>query len=354
LLALIRHLDRRRVQPFLVLLRGQGESSRRLEPNDCPVLRLGVGSLKSPTTAVRALRFAQFLWRERIDVVQAYFPDSSYFGVPVAWLAGVRHRIRTRNNIGHWMTAAHRFLGRLLNPLTTATIANCSAARDALLLDERPNPQTVHVLPNGVDLDRFLSLQPPSVPIRVVGSVANLRPVKGLDVLVESAARLKSDFADVQYRIAGEGEQRPELESMIAQRGLSDRFHLCGSHKDIPGFLGSLGVAVLTSRAEGMSNAVLEYMAAARPVVATAVGATPEMIRDGEHGLLVSPGDPGALADAIARLLLDPVLSTRLGTAARKRAVEEYSRAAMVRRFEEFYTRLIHQPQRQPCQSPTC
>jgi len=89
LLALVRRLDRRRVQPSLCLLRGDSAASRALEPADCPVLRLGVGSLRSPATLVRAWRLARFLRRERIDVLQVYFPDSTYFGVPVAWLAGV-------------------------------------------------------------------------------------------------------------------------------------------------------------------------------------------------------------------------------------------------------------------------
>jgi glycosyltransferase involved in cell wall biosynthesis len=342
LLALIRHLDRTRAQPYLVLLRGDSPASRQLEPDDCPLLRLGVGSLRSLTTVMRAARFVHFLWRERIDVVQAYFPDSSYFGVPAAWLAGVRHRLRTRNNTGHWMTPWHRLLGRALNVFATATVANCDAARQRLLDDEGPNPERVFVLPNGVDLDRFLALEPPAGRAHRVGAVANLRAVKGLDVLVDAAARLKGDFPDVSFTVAGEGDERPALQGRIAAAGLAGRFDLPGSQPDVPAFLGGLDVAVLPSRAEGMSNAVLEYMAAARPLVATAVGATPEMVRDGQEGLLVPPDDASALAEALARLLSDREEALRLGKAARQRAREHYSRDAMVRRFEDFYTRLVY------------
>jgi glycosyltransferase involved in cell wall biosynthesis len=341
LLALLRALDRTRFRPYLVLLRGEGPASRALEPDDCPVMRLGVGSLRSPATVVRAVRFIRFLRRERIDVVQTYFPDSSYFGVSCAFLAGVRHRVRTRNNLGHWVTPAHRWLGWALNPLTTATIANCNAARAALLADERPAAGRVHVLENGVDLDRFLALAPPAGTPRRVGAVANLRAVKGLDVLVAAAAVLKDRFPGVSFHVAGEGEQRPDLARQVDAAGLGGRFHLGGATADVPGFLGGLDVAVLASRAEGMSNAVLEYMAAARPVVATAVGATPELIEDGVHGLLVPPGDPAALAEAVGRLLADRELAGRLAGAARRRAEERYARAAMVRRFEAFYTRLV-------------
>jgi glycosyltransferase involved in cell wall biosynthesis len=343
LLALIRRLDRRRVLPYLVLLRGDRPASRALEPDCCPVLRLGVGSLKSPLTLVRAARFARFLRRERIDVVQAYFHDSSCFGVPVAWLAGVPHRLRTRNNTGHWVRPLHRLLGRALNRWTTGSIANCEAARRSLLADERPRPETVFVLENGVDLERFLALPPPNpVAGRVtVGAVANLRRVKGLDVLVRAAHWLSGVYPRVTFRVAGEGEQRGELEAAVRAAGLAGRFELPGATDDVPGFLAGLDVAVLPSRAEGMSNALLEYMAAGRPVVASAVGATPDLIADGRHGLLVPPGDEVALARALARLLGEPGLAARVGAAARRRARERYGREAMVRRFEEFYTRLL-------------
>lgn len=340
LLALIRHLDRRRVEPFLVLLRGEGAVSRALEPDDCPVLRLGVGSLCRPRTVLQAWTFAQFLWRHRIDVLQVYFPDSSYFGVPLAWLVGIGHRIRTRNNIGHWLTQTHRRLGRILNAFTTTTIANCEAARQALLRDEQPAADSVLVLPNGVDLDRFLAVPPPENDAVCVGGVANLRHVKGIDLLVEAAALLRDEFPRLRYRIAGEGDERPRLQAQIDQAAMTERFHLPGAEADVPTFLAGLDVAVLPSRAEGMSNAVLEYMAAARPIVATAVGANPELIRHGEDGLLVPPGDPRALAEAIGRLVRDRALARRCGESARRRAVEQYSRAAMVRRFEAFYTRL--------------
>lgn len=142
--------------------------------------------------------------------------------------------------------------------------------------------------------------------------------------------------------LAGEGSERPRLEELSRQVGLADALYLPGAQRDVPAFLGNLDVAVLASRAEGMSNAVLEYMAAARPCVATAVGATPELIRHEQDGLLVPAEDAAALAAAIGRLLHDRGLARRLAVSARTRAAERYSRSAMVRRFEDFYTRLVH------------
>jgi glycosyltransferase involved in cell wall biosynthesis len=345
LLALIRHLDRRRVRPYLCLLRGDKPVSQALEPDDCSILRLDVGSLRHPRTLLRAWRFLRYLRRERMDVVQAYFADSSYFAIPLAWLAGIPHRIRTRNNVGHWLTPLHRRMGRLLNLFTTQSITNCEAARRALLAAEQPRQETVVVLENGVDLDRFRNLPVPAMRSTTVekrvGIVANLRPVKALDVFVRAAALVQSRHERAFFAVVGEGELRETLEEQAAAEGLAGRFSLSGSVADVPGFLADLDVAVLCSHAEGMSNALLEYMAAGRAIVATAVGAAPELIVDGVHGLLVPPGDAPRLAEAIGRLLSDRGLAQRLGIAARKRAWENYSRETMVRRFSDLYEGLI-------------
>lgn len=348
LLALIRRFDRQRVEPYLCLLRGDRAASRALEPADCPVWRLGVAALARPRTLLKFAEFVRLLRRHCIDVLQVYFPDSTYFGLPAALLAGVPNRIRTRNNLGHWLTPWHHRLGRAMNGLTTATLTNCDAARQALLSAEAPPEESVHVLQNGVDIDRFLAVPAlseatPAQPC--VGAVSNLRPVKGTDIFV-AAARLVHDICPAAaFHIAGDGESRAEMEAAIAGGGLSERFFLPGSQRDVPEFLSGLDVAVLPSRAEGMSNALLEYMAAGRPIVATDVGGNAELIEDGVHGLLVPPEDPMALARAIVQLLNDRAFARRLGAAARQRARERFSREAMMQRFAAFYESL---PRRRP------
>jgi glycosyltransferase involved in cell wall biosynthesis len=143
------------------------------------------------------------------------------------------------------------------------------------------------------------------------------------------------------FVVAGEGEERTRLEQQVRSSGLADCFTFPGVVGDIPRFLAGLDVTVLCSRSEGMPNAVLEYMAAARPIVATAVGAVPELIEDGVHGLLVPPGDDVRLALAIELLLTRPALAHRLGQAARQRACRHYSREAMLERFQSFYETLV-------------
>jgi glycosyltransferase involved in cell wall biosynthesis len=345
LLALIRHLDRSRVRPALCLLNGEGELSRSLEPADCPVLRLGVKGLSRPQTLAKAWRLARFLRRERIDVLQVYFPDSTYFGIPVAWLARVPRIVCTRNNIGYWTTPFHRRLARLCHRLASGLVANCQACGQAVTDGEGLSPKRIAVLENGVDVSRFPEpLRWPHSgpgPARRIGITANLRPVKDLQVFVRAAREVADSHPQVTFHIAGEGELRPELEKLIADLKLMERVSLPGTIQDVPGFLGELDIAVLCSRSEGMSNAILEYMAAGKAIVATAVGGNMQLLEYERHGLLVPPGDPHRLAGAMRRLLDDSALASRMARAARQRVEQRYSREAMVRRFESFYEELV-------------
>src|SRR5262249_27668626 len=189
-------------------------------------------------------------------------PDSTLLGVPVARLAGVPYIVRTRNNLGYSLTRTRRHLGRFFNRFVDATVANCAACRDAVLAQERPASDSVLVLENGVDLTRFTAAARAAAAsgagqVRRVGMVANLRPVKEPEVFVRAARVVSAAHPDVTFRVAGEGELRPALEKQIAELGLRERCRLVGALTDVPAFLSGLDVAVLCSRSEGQSNALL-------------------------------------------------------------------------------------------------
>jgi glycosyltransferase involved in cell wall biosynthesis len=198
------------------------------------------------------------------------------------------------------------------------------------------------VMENGVDLERFANIAAPKHgPVITIGTLANLRPVKGIDVLVRAAQQLHVRYSHVRFVVAGEGEQRSELEKMIHDARLQKCFQLPGQVVDVPGFLSSIDIAVLPSRAEGMANAVLEFMAAGRPVVATDVGANCELLDHGRCGLLVPRDNPDELATALARVVSNHKFARQLAHAGRDRVIQHYSREAMRLRFESFYQRLV-------------
>ncbi len=343
LLALIRDLDRTQVKPTLALLDGEDDLSRALEPADCPVIRLGVRKLLSGR-AVSAARRLRSFWREhRTDVLQVYFLDAAYLGAPLAKMCGVKKVLRVRNDLGYWLTREHRAMGRLVRPFVDFTLTNTAAGKGSLVAAYGASAKRVAVLENGVDTVRFRRFLLPDLtkPRIRVGCVANLRPVKNIDGLMRTAKAALEKFPQLVFEVGGDGEQREELDRLHAELGLGDRFILRGSVSDVAGFLRSVDVAVLPSHSEGISNVLLEYMAAGRAVIATDVGANSKLLAGGTCGLVVPASDPGALVEALGELLANPLRAAGYGAAARRRVEAEYSRAAMTKRFEAFYRGLM-------------
>lgn len=343
LLALISRLDRNRVKPTLCLLRGGSPLSQALEPTCCPVVRLGIRSFRHPSTPLRMARLYHLLRRGQFDVLQVYFADSTYMGVLVGTLARVPRIVRTRNNLGYWMKPRDRWLGRLATRFSDALISNCDACQAAFLRDEGKLPPKSVVLENGVDLERFPlpRFERRSGREPRVGIVANLRPVKNLELFVRAAARVAAEFPTATFHIAGEGELRPQLRQLASDLGIGKRFFLPGSVANIPAFLSQLDAAVLCSHSEGMSNALLEYMAAGVPIVANDVGANRQLLAEGACGMLIPPNEEVALAGAVSHLLRDPERALRLARAARRRVEQQYRREVMVERFQAFYEDLV-------------
>jgi glycosyltransferase involved in cell wall biosynthesis len=343
LIALIRELDRSQVRPSLVLLDGEDDLSRALEPADCPVIRLGVRKLFSAKAMSAASRLRAF-WREqRPDVLQTYFLDAAYLGAPLAKMCGVKKVLRVRNNLGYWLTRRHRVMGRLVRPFVDATLTNTAAGKESLVANDGLHPDRVMVLENGVDTNRFKRFILPDTSKKLVrvGCVANLRPVKNIDGLMHAAKVALAKFPQLVFEVAGDGEQRADLERLHAELALGDRFVLRGSVSDVPNFLRTMDVAVLPSYSEGMSNALLEYMAAGRAVIATDVGANARLLDNGKCGLIVPPGNSPAIVEALGTLLTNPLRAAGYGAAARSRVDAEFSRSAMRKRFENFYRELV-------------
>ncbi len=189
--------------------------------------------------------------------------------------------------------------------------------------------------------------------VPLVGVLSRLSRVKRLEDLLQAAALLSPDFPRARFLIVGEGfaaqgdsivtntAYREQLLALAHRLGLQDRLIFTGFRPDIEHLLPELSVSVLPSHSEGLSNVLLESMAAGVPVVASRVGGTPEAIQDGETGLLVAAGDPRALADAIRRVLSNSDLARRLGTAARQAASDRFSMPRLIEATTDLYDSLL-------------
>ena len=175
--------------------------------------------------------------------------------------------------------------------------------------------------------------------LRRVGVVANLRPVKGIDIFIRAAALVVAEFPSVLFPIAGDGDPVP-YRKLAEECGVAEKVQFLGPVEDIPAFLAQLDVAVLPSRAEGLSNALLEYMAAGLPVVATDVGGTRELLGGVGAGNIVPALAPDALAERICQLLADQALRNIIGENARTKAYTVFAKEQILHRYSLLYTRL--------------
>ena len=290
---------------------------------------------RSPVSVAR-------LWRHllsfRPDIVHTFFPTSNSIGAILARLSGVRTVITSRRDMGFNLGWKDILLLKAADRLVDGIIANSHAVK-ALVSDQEGVPKSrIHVVHNGIDIpmsrERPVAATPP-----IVGIVANLnRPVKRVEVFIRAAARVSRDFPDTRFWIVGEGYLRPSLESLAHESGLGGAVLFLGRRKEVEALLHHFTVGVICSDSEGLSNAIMEYMAAGIPSVATDTGGNPELIRHGRTGYLVPPGDHKALAAALSSLLAFPEQANAIGMTARVDASQQFSVAGMVNQTVRIYS----------------
>jgi glycosyltransferase involved in cell wall biosynthesis len=212
-------------------------------------------------------------------------------------------------------------------------------------------------MPNGVDLERFANLpvdarEQSRRALRisehefVVGTVGSLTPVKRHNLLIQAAARAATAIPHLRLVIVGDGPLRTELEQLARSEGLAERVILTGPREDVPGLLKAMDVYVCSSDSEGMSNALLEAMAAGLPIVATDVGDNARLLDDGKSGLIVPPGSSATLADAMAVMRKTPNLRQKLRCAVLSQ-IGQYGLQRRLALYVELYGRLSslrHEP----------
>jgi L-malate glycosyltransferase len=305
--------------------------------------------------AVKQLRRLARRLREReIEIIHTYDFYTNVFGMAAAALARVPVRIASRRCLEGVYTAAQVRTELYAYGLAHAVIANSGAVREQLLR-EGVRAEKVVTIHNGMntsrigprpDLRREEALAmfnlPPSPERRFVTIIANLKSeVKDHRTFLRAAARVRAAMPEAAFILAGEGGLTQPLRDLAAQLGLAHDVFFTGRCGRVSELLSISDVCVLSSKAEGFSNSIIEYMAAARPVVATEVGGAREAIREGETGYLVKPGDDEMMAERIVSLLADPDRARRMGERGLQVVNENFSCEALLERTHELYQRLL-------------
>jgi glycosyltransferase involved in cell wall biosynthesis len=354
-------LDRERFDLSFGCLKLWGDLLEEVERQQLKVTEYPLRSFYRPNALRQMLRFASDLRQARMQIVHSYNFYANVFSIPAAKFAGVPCVVASIRDMGAYMTPMQQRAQRLMCRYADHVVVNAAAIR-TWLVDQGYAPEKISVIRNGLDMRKYgprndgaiLRRQfwiPAHVPLVVM--LSRLNPQKGVEYFLEAAALVRQRCPKAHFLIVGEafintdGVFRPdetyrkELQDKAVQLGISDHTRFTGMRSDVPEILGAAAVSVLPSFSEGISNTLLESMAAGAPVVATRVGGTPEIIEDGKHGLLVPPGDAKALADSICIILESPQLAAQLSGEARRRVDAEFSFDNMVRETEDLYMALL-------------
>jgi glycosyltransferase involved in cell wall biosynthesis len=328
--------------PLLDRLRNSAVSVREFHPNG------GVDSLGG---IYQLLRLAAFLRWGKFEVVHTHDLWSNLLGVPAARLAGVPAIISSRRDLAHldWYQSKRRVWLRRIQNLSAVVLVNAYPIREALIAEDKFAPEKVRVIHNGIDVEKFARVRrdrerilPGSGHGMLIVLVGNMHSdVKGHPWLIAVAPSIVVEFPDARIVLVGDGEQRREFERQASALGLAHNVMFLGQRNNIPEILACCDIAVLPSKAEGLPNAVLEYMAAGLPVVASSVGGNSEIIRDDMTGLLVPPQDAQALAVALLRLLRDPGLARRIGESGQAYVRENFSFERVIEQVDSLYSELL-------------
>ena len=338
-------LSRRGVTQRVAVFERAGFFLDAVEASCGPVYHVQVSRMLSAGALRAVMALRRFIRDEHVDLVHAWDADAAIFGAPAAKLAGIPF-ITSRRDLGQIYARRKLWLMRAADRRAAAIVVNAEAIRQRVIASGFP-PSCVFLLPNIMDVAEFdAEAGRPCKTLEgrgpFVGCVARLNEEKDVATFLRAAARVRESLPAVTFVIAGDGPQRAELERLASALGLESSVQFLGDITAVPALLKRLSVGVLVpSRNEGLSNSILEYMAAGLPVVATDCGGNRELVEDGVTGRVVRCSDPAATAAAITNLLHDPAAARAMGAAGRVRVEGAFAPAVLAQQLERLYDAVL-------------
>jgi glycosyltransferase involved in cell wall biosynthesis len=342
------------------------EFTSRLDPSEfkTDICFFESGSLKEDFQKINIVP-VKIDWKSRVDpsliwqmykvirrvkphIVHTHLFKSDFHGRVAARLAGVPVVFSTLHSCNDWAINPFYGLGYGLTTIfADKIIAVADEVRDYAIKYSRISPERIVTIQNAVRIEKFEFMDRLGIKIReefgissstlLVGIVGRLEEPKDHENFLKAASKIYRKNKDVRFLVVGSGSLRERLESLTNDLGLSKAVIFTGLRRDVPAVMSALDLFVLSSRYEGLPVVVLEAMAAKKPIVATRVSGVPGVVEDGNTGILVNPGDPGALAKACLYLLERPELRIQMGNAGYERVKRNYSMDAFIEKSIDLY-----------------
>lgn len=301
--------------------------------------------------AQRLLRLRRIIRAERPDVVYVFIDGiTGLYGRLGAMLALHPRVIIGLRSHTDYFPGWYRRLLPALNRTVAAVVCNSYTARDEMVARGYVSARKVHVIPNGIDVAHIAQAAADTAwpwpeawrGKTVVGMVSHMTGPKSPETFIHLAAQVRSQRDDLRFALIGGGARFAEMRALAGSLGVEDVLWLAGERHDVPALLREMDIFVLTSRHEGMPNAVMEAMAAGRPCVVTDAGDSGRLVIEGDTGYVVPVGDVAALATRVRALAEDAALRQRMGAGGQARMQAEFDIPVMAARYRDLYAQLAH------------
>lgn len=289
--------------------------------------------------------------RKHIHIVRTHRYRANLYGRLAAFFSGVPVKIISiHDNYRKDLRLERRIVNKILSRVTDRIVAVSESIKKDILKYDKIAPFKVVVIHNGVDITKF-NPEGKFHDIRkeftisdneiIIGFVGRLVPAKGLQYLIDAFSLLNRELKNIKLLIVGEGSLLDSLRESVQKNNINEKVIFTGKRHDIPDILSAIDLFIMPSIAEGLPNSLLEAMAMGKPIVATEIGGTPELIKNGFNGLLVPPRDPGALATAIKGLIYNGQLAAKIGFAARNFVLNNYNISEIVQKWQSLYLSIL-------------
>jgi glycosyltransferase involved in cell wall biosynthesis len=350
LIKLINGLDHNTFRIQLVCLSDHPWFNANASSLKCSSTVIEIRRFKKLHTYLNFLKLVRMLRRDRPDIVHTFFPVGNIVGVMAARLAGIKHILSSRRDYGEWMNGHYLTATKIANRFVGKIIANSTIVKDLTLRRENIKNGKVEVIYNGINAAAFENITRDAllkskldIPDnhQVVGIVANFRPMKHHYTFIKAAKEVVKHRDDVTFLLVGSGPLKEEIERLAGSLNMLDRLRFVGRQKEILPYLSIMDIGVNCSEAEGLSNAVMEYMAAGIACVVSDAGGNPDLITNDVNGYTFSLDDHQTLATLILRLLAHPATRDRFIKNAREKIRKEMSLEVMFSTYQTFYKSLI-------------
>ncbi len=314
----------------------------------CHVKTFHIDKLKNPLNIFIFFQFWLYVKRLKPDIVMTFFPLSNILGVFIARLAKVRSVISTRRDFGLWLERKDRFLLRVANLFVKRIVTNAQIIKELTSKKEHFSSSKIDVIYNGggtaarpagsskkKEIINELGIPPDAF---LLGTVSGLKPKKKHSTIINAFKSILDVRKDVHLIIVGDGPLRKDLEALTAKLGISDYIHFAGSQENVFPFLSIFDIAINSSANEGLSNAIMEYMANGIPCVVSRAGGNPELIDDGINGYTFELDNDRELAARILSLLENKELREEFAIIAKKKFEEQLTLNTMINNYMNYFS----------------